>query len=277
VKVSIARFILVLMVLLASSAAFSLIQVDILPFNSGGVDRMPWLHGDILYFVSGSYDIYQVTYKNGVWGIPEPVRGSINTKQNEINPCVIERDGKLIMYFARYTGKESDYDFFRAIFDEEKEEWCEVKKVPELSTDTQDWDIWVNANETVVYLTTKGVFSGTTNVGGRDIWCSKRRSPQEKWPTPFNVTEVNTSGNEWSVFVDPLGLIWFDSSRDDSLGGYEIYAYDPSTGKLIHYGMALNSLYDERSMWTDGEVLLFTSKGRKGGVGGYDIYIAYLK
>jgi len=247
------------------------IQAELLPFCTSGIERMPWLHGDTLYFVGEAYDIYQVKVLNGEWGTPEPVPGEINTEANEINPCVIEHDGKLIMYFARYT-TERDYDFFRAEFDSEKGLWTNVQVIPELSTDTQDWDIWVNPEETIAYVTTKGGFDGVTPVGGRDIWMSKK--VDGVWSTPINLKEVNTIGNEWSVFVDPAGRIWFDGARDDAIGGYDIYVYDPSTGTIEHLGQYLNSFWDERSVWTDGKTIIFTSKNREGGAGGYDLYIA---
>jgi hypothetical protein len=253
------------------------VQVEPLPFCTPGVERMPWLHGNTLYFVGPAYDIYQVTFEvvegKWVWGTPEPVPGEINTEANEVNPCVIEHDGKLIMYFARHT-TERDFDFFRAEFDPEKGLWTNVQVIPELSTDTQDWDIWVNPEETVAYITTKGGFGGVAPVGGRDVWMSKKVNGV--WSTPINLKEVNTIGNEWSVFVDPAGRIWLDGARDDAIGGYDIYVYDPSTGTIEHPGQYLNSFWDERSVWTDGKTIIFTSPERKGGAGGYDLYIANL-
>ena len=262
------------LLLVVSTIAIGAIQVECMPFNSGGTDRMPWLCGDTMYYVSGNYDIYQVTAVDGVWGTPEPVKGAINTAANEINPCVIENNGQLIMYFARYTGTETDYDFFRSEFDTATGEWEEAKKQNALSTPKQDWDIWVNSDETLVYLTTNGAYGSESSVGGRDIWRSKRKDSGKNWYMPTNVKDINTSGSEWSVFVDPNDLVWFDAAREDAMGGYDIYTYNPTTREISHPSMQLNSFYDDRSMWTDGEIMFFTTKDRKDGKGSYDIYFA---
>jgi hypothetical protein len=154
-------------------------------------------------------------------------------------------------------------------------EWGEPEVVLELSTETQDWKIWVNGDETKAYVTTKGAFGGLEPTGVRDIWVSEKENG--KWSTPTRVNEVSSSGNEWSVFVDPEGKIWFDSSRDDSIGGYDIYFYDPSTGEIGHPEMMINSFYDERSLWTDGTIIVFSTVDRPNGMGSYDLFIAKLE
>lgn len=265
-----------LVVTLIFVSAFALIEVKPLPVNTPGPDRMPWLFENTLYFVTHSYNIYQAEWNDGNCGEAKPVKGPINTAANEISPCVIRnKDGELVMYFARYTGSERDYDFFRSVFDEEKGEWGEPEVVYELSTDTQDWIIRVNSDETKAYITTKGSFGGVDPVGGRDVWVAEKKDG--KWTTPKNVKEVNSTGNEWSVFVDKDGKIWFDSARDDSIGGYDIYFYDPETGIIGHPEMKINTFYDERSMWTDGKIIIFTTAKRTDGSGSYDLYVAEIE
>ncbi|MDK2944477.1 MAG: hypothetical protein PWQ24_1192 [Mesotoga sp.] len=272
-----ARTMLVLLaVLMLFTSAFALIEAEPLSINTSGVDRMPWVFEDTIYFVTQSYNIYQATWNDGNCGEPEPVKGAVNSSENEISPCVLRNNiGELVMYFGRYTGSDRDYDFFRSVFDEGKGEWGEPEVLLELSTEIQDWKIWVNGDETKAYVTTKGAFGGIEPTGVRDIWVSEKENG--KWSTPTKVDEVNSSGNEWSVFVDPDGKIWFDSSRDDSIGGYDIYFYDPSTGEIGHPEMMINSFYDERSLWTDGKIIVFSTVDRPNGVGGYDIFMAELE
>jgi hypothetical protein len=265
-----------LAVTLIFTSAFALIEAKPLSVNTSGPDRMPWLFEDTLYFVTHSYNIYQAEWNEGNCGEPEPVKGPINTAENEISPCVVRnKDGELVMYFGRYTGSDRDYDFFRSVFDEEKGEWEEPEVVYELSTDTQDWIIWVNNDETKAYVTTKGTFGDEESLGGRDVWASEKKDGE--WTTPTNVKEVNSSGNEWSVFVDKEGKIWFDSARDDAIGGYDIYFYNPETGEIGHPEMKINTFYHERSMWTDGDIIIFTTADRTDGSGSYDLYMAELE
>jgi Icc-related predicted phosphoesterase len=248
---------------------FGQIEVEMLPFCSSGIERMPWLHNGILYFVGTNYDIYYTTFENGEWAEPEWLPGEINTSEFEINPCVIENDRELVMYFARYSA-DTDYDFYRSVFDEEKGGWTEGTLITELSTDKKEWDIWVNSDETVAYFTSGGTFAGKEPIGGRDIWRSE--SIDGIWSSPENLSFLNTGGDEWSVFVSPDGSIWFDSARDDSIGGYDIYRWDPHTRSIEHPGQHINTFLDERSLWTDGQILCFSGLNRPDGAGSYDIF-----
>ncbi|MDK2944488.1 MAG: hypothetical protein PWQ24_1203, partial [Mesotoga sp.] len=166
------RILIILAIALVSIMTFGQIEVEMLPFCSSGIERMPWLHDGILYFVGTNYDIYYTTLENGEWAEPQWLPGEINTSEYEINPCVIENDGVLVMYFGRYSA-DTDYDFYRAVFDEEKGGWTEGTLITELSTDVKEWDIWVNSEETVVYFTSEGTFDGKEPIGGRDIWRSE--------------------------------------------------------------------------------------------------------
>lgn len=263
------RILIILAIALVSIMTFGQIEVEMLPFCSSGIERMPWLHDGILYFVGTNYDIYYTTLENGEWAEPQWLPGEINTSEYEINPCVIENDGVLVMYFGRYSA-DTDYDFFRSVFDEEKGGWTEGTLITELSTDVKEWDIWVNSEETVVYFTSEGTFDGKEPIGGRDIWRSE--SIDGKWSSPENLSFLNTGGDEWSVFVAPDGSIWFDSARDDSIGGYDIYRWDPYTRSIEHPGEHINTFLDERSLWTDGQIMYFSALNRPDGAGSYDIF-----
>ncbi len=263
------KVIMVILITLIAFVGFGQIKVNMLPFCSTGIERMPWMHEGIFYFAGTNYDLYYTTSEDGEWAEPKWLPGSINTTEYEINPCVITNNGKLVMYFGRYSS-DTDYDFYRAEYDEEKNEWTEGVIIPEFSTDEQDWDIWVNSDETIAYFTSEGTYDGKEPVGGRDIWKSEK--VDGKWSTPENVSFLNTSGNEWSVFVAPDGSIWFDSARDDSLGGYDIYRWDPNTRSLEHPKELFNTFSDERSLWTDGETIYFSGLNRPDGEGSYDIF-----
>ncbi|TYB82666.1 MAG: hypothetical protein FXF54_14035 [Kosmotoga sp.] len=259
----------IILISLITIVAFGQIEVSMLPFCSTGIERMPWFHDRVFYFAGTNYDIYYTSFENGEWDEPQWLPGELNSEEYEINPCVINNNGKLVMYYGRYSA-DTDYDFYRSEFDEEKEEWKEGVLIPELSTDEQDWDIWVNSDETVVYFTSEGTYDGKEPVGGRDIWKSEK--VDGKWTTPENASFLNTSGNEWSVFVAPDGSIWFDSARDDSFGGYDIYRWDPDSRSIEHPEEQFNTFSDERSLWTDGETIYFCGLNRPDGEGSYDIF-----
>lgn len=264
------KMLLLLVTVIMAVAMFGAAESEFLPFCTSGLERMPWLVDDTLYFVGTNYDIYYVNRVNGEWGSPEVIPGEVNTAANEVSPCVLKTDGKVIMYFSRYS-EETDYDYYRAEYDPADGNWKNIKPVPELSTPTQDWKIWVNPEETVAYMATKGTYGTGVSFGGRDIWMSVKKDGL--WTTPINVEAINTPSNEWSVFVEPSGKIWLDGARDESVGAYDIYCYDPATGKVVNPGDKLNSVTNERSMWTDGKTIIFSSDNRKGAPGGYDLFI----
>ncbi|HHY32924.1 MAG TPA: hypothetical protein GX515_07915 [Firmicutes bacterium] len=236
---------------------------------TAGIERMPCIFGSTLYYVK-DYDIYMSTWDGaaGKWLEPQPVPGPINTGANEINPCIA--GGGKVLYFARYD-PITDYDFYRSEWNEAKGEWGEPTKIEELSTDTQEWDIWVNDSETVAYVTTKGSYGGAASVGERDIWKSTRTG--DKWGTPVNIgTPVNTAGSEWSVFVDSAGRLFIDGKRDDTVGGYDIYVAESNAASPVNVGEPINSEVDEREVASDEMFFFFSAINREGGVGSYDLW-----
>ena len=268
------RFLLVVEAILIVLSGFAF-EAKLLPFCTSSIERMPWLFEDVLYFVGNNYDIYQIALKeDGSWGEIKQVEGEVNTLANEISPCVVRSGNDLVMYFARYSDA-TDYDFFRAVLDKNSGEWTNVTSVKELNTDTQEWKIWVNEGETLAYITTKGSHGGAAPVGGRDIWMSEK--VEGKWTTPLNVAVLNTTGDEWSVFVAPDGKIWIDGSREEVIGGHDIYYYDPNSKKIVHPGEDINTMYNDRSVWTDGKTLILSSSDRKDGAGSYDLYTVDLE
>ncbi|MDN5342488.1 MULTISPECIES: hypothetical protein [Oceanotoga] len=259
-----------LMLLLSTITIFSKVNVKPLNICTTKLERMPQRIGNTLYFVANNYDIYESQFENGKWNNPKKVNGEVNTSANEINPHVIINNGKKIMYFARYTDSDTNYDFYRAEFDENKNIWKNVQTVNELNTKAQEWDIWVNQDETLAYFTSAGEYEGSKSKGGRDIWKSEKKNG--KWCTPVNVSKLNDEGNQWSVFVDESENIYFDSARSDALGGYDIYVYLKQKDEIKHLSRDINSFYDDRAMSVYENKIYFTTKDRSNGPGFYDIY-----
>ena len=225
-------------------------------------ERMPWITGEILYFAL-DYDIYYSKYDGtlGTWSEPQPVPGPINTGVNEINPAVV-RNGK-VLYFARYD-PITDYDFYRSEWTEEKSEWGEPVLIEEISSDAQEWDIWVSEDETTLYLTSKSQF------GTRDIWKSTWNGT--KWTTPVNLgIPINSEGNEWSIFIGPNGEIYFDSDRSGGQGSSDIWMAANETSEPVNLGV-FNSPVADRSMAFNDKFFFFSASKREGGAGGYDIW-----
>lgn len=237
--------------------------------NTAGVERMPWLVGRTLFYAK-SYDIYQSVFDGETWSDPEPVPGKINTSVNEINPAVIK--GGTVMYFLRY-GPVSDYDFYRSEWDQVAQEWGEPVKIEVWSTPEQDWDVWVNEAETLAYVTSKAGYGDEKPLGGRDIWRSERVDGQ--WTTPVNVgPPINSTDNEWSVFADEAGRIYFDSPRAGSLGNVDLWVAESLAGPISNL-TDLNSPQAEREIAIYGDMAVISADRRDGGQGGYDLWVSF--
>ena len=239
--------------------------------NTPGVDRMPFVYGDTLYYVR-DYDIYYSVWDDATraWSEPKPVPGPINTGANEIWPCLT--GGGKVLYFARYD-PISDYDFYRSEWDEAAVAWGEPVLIEELSTDTQEWAIWVNEDETVAYVTTKANYGEGKTLGNRDIWKSVRDNKSAEWSVPVNIgAPINTEGNEWSVFADADGRIYIDGTRAVTVGKSDVYMAENEQTEPQNLGASINSEADEREFSITDKFLFLSASKRADGAGGYDIW-----
>ena len=243
--------------------------------NTPGVDRMPFVYGDTLYYVR-DYDIYYSVWDDAsrAWSEPKPVPGPINTGANEIWPCLT--GGGKVLYFARYD-PISDYDFYRSEWDEAAVAWGEPVLIEELSTDTQEWAIWVNEDETVAYVTTKANYGEGKTLGNRDIWKSVRDNKSAEWSVPVNIgAPINTEGNEWSVFADADGRIYIDGTRAVTVGKSDVYMAENEQTEPQNLGASINSEADEREFSITDKFLFLSVSKRADGAGGYDIWYLVL-
>jgi hypothetical protein len=238
--------------------------------NDSGTQRMPWYDNAtrILYYVD-DYDLFKTQWTGDNWTEPQPLAGPINTPENEISPLV--RNNHL--YFGRYDSS-TNYDFYMATWNEDKKQWDNVQKLTELSSPEQEWKLWISEDEKTAYFTSNGSFGGQKVSGGRGVFRSIK--VDGKWQTPVPLTgEINSDGNEWSIFVDETNnKFYVDSDRSGSEGGYDVWVLDGEDGKAVNPGWPINTSNHERSLWTNGEVIFLTVSGRPGGAGGYDIWIA---
>jgi outer membrane protein OmpA-like peptidoglycan-associated protein len=141
----------------------------------------------------------------------------------------------------------------------------------ELATKYCETPLFINSANTLLY-----VYEGSSNNG--DIKVSEYR--KGTWRAPQKIKyRINTSGNETSFAISPLGAeICFVSDKGkDNIGGKDIYFLQQSnTGtwsRPFNAGSAINTIYDEEGVRfsTDGDTLWFSSKGHNS-MGGFDIF-----
>jgi outer membrane protein OmpA-like peptidoglycan-associated protein len=103
----------------------------------------------------------------------------------------------------------------------------------------------------------------------------------DKWFSPQNVSQLNTSQVETHPMVYRDRLLFFASSREGGFGGMDLYVSEKIGGVWstpLNLGPVINTADNEQTPFLDfdGRTLYFSSRGHPG-FGGYDIFKAYRK
>lgn len=262
-----------LVVLLVSGAVFAAGWSEPILWEKSttDTDRMPWYDPDTqtLYFTRNYY-LFESKLIDGEWSEPAEVMvPGINRRQNQVSP--MRRGNNL--YFASYD-PATDYDFYVSTWDEEAQEWGEAVKIEALSGGTQDWALWLNSDEDLAYLISKGPFNDREVRAGRGVWKSEKVDGEWTVPVPLE-GDINSESNDWSVFVDEAsGLFYVSGTREGAIEGtYNIWVFDGEEGEAQNLGLPINQ-GNARSMWTDGRIMFFTGNNYPGGISTYDIFIS---
>lgn len=112
-----------------------------------------------------------------------------------------------------------------------------------------------------------------------DIWFA-RLGQDGEWGDAERVgPPVSMAGDEWSPSVASNGNIYFGADRPGGLGHNDIWMarrvgdhYDPP----VNLGEAINTPAGEVEPWIapDESYLIFSGRGRKDGIGGFDLYVS---
>jgi hypothetical protein len=94
--------------------------------------------------------------------------------------------------------------------------------------------------------------------------------------------EVNTPDDEMLYSVSARGTLYFQGRKDDSLGGYDIYASEIIDGEYqpaANLGPPLNTEHSEAGPFVapDESFLVYCVRGHPDGLGGLDLYVAFKK
>jgi len=117
---------------------------------------------------------------------------------------------------------------------------------------------------------------GKTAAGDWNLWEVPREAGA--WGHPQPLDAVNSEDDEFYPSITRGGVLYFTASREDSLGGEDIYRAKAVDGKTVveNLGPEVNSAGPEFNAFIDpDERFLLFSSVRQGDQGGGDIYISY--
>ena len=166
-----------------------------------------------------SCDIFVSELKDGQWGMPQRLKGSINTNSWESQPCV-SGDGRELYFVSRRSGNADIYCARRNA----DGSWGEPQNIgAPINTKGTEMAPFLHPDGRTLY------FSSDKHIGmgGFDLFMS-RRGEDGHWQTPVNLGfPINTSGDEINFFVAADGKTAFISSqREGGNGGYDIYTFE---------------------------------------------------
>ena len=166
-----------------------------------------------------SCDIYVSELKDGQWGMPQRLKGSINTNSWESQPCV-SSDGRELYFVSRRSGNADIYCARRNA----DGTWGEPQNLGEpINTKGTEMAPFLHPDGRTLY------FSSDKHIGmgGFDLFMS-HRGEDGQWQQPINLGfPINTQGDEINFFVAADGKTAFISSqREGGIGGYDIYTFE---------------------------------------------------
>ena len=170
--------------------------------------------------------------ENGRWSEPLPMSDKINSSANE-GAASFNKD-KTRVYFTRCPIKKRKRPGCDIYYSDKKgEEWGDAEKI-ELRPKRDGADTITFGHPAVSPDDEFIVFASDMpgGQGGRDLWVMTYSKGNNSFGRPKNLgTQINTSGDEITPFVDIKGDLYFASNGHVGMGGYDIFKAENS-GKM---------------------------------------------
>jgi len=221
----------------------------------------------------GTYDddIYTSTFMNGKWQTPKPIKGNINTANDDISNNYSYNGTKMLMNKVNSAGNFDIYETFL-----KGDTWSEpVNFSRNINLKSNDIYASYNFNDKLIYYSKDK--AGGTN--GYDIMVSGvMHRKNREYGLPNREMTVSSNFNDGPIYLHPDGkTMYFASEGFNSMGGYDIFVSKKQKGGSwstpVNMGYPINTPYDDFFFAaTANGKYAYIASNREGGKGGYDIY-----
>jgi len=215
-------------------------------------------------------DIYTSSLFNGKWATPSPIRGNVNTEQNDISNN-LSYDGTKMLLHREVDGQLD-------IFESELKglEWSTPKSMPLSISSNRSNDSYASyyPDGYTIYFAR----DNENRSNGTEIMYSSMQSKMRKdYMAATMLQPVNSKFNEGPIYCHLDGeTMYIASNGNNTIGGYDIFVSRKVQGqwsKPENMGYPINTSYDDFFFAsTANGKFAYIASNRSGGQGNYDIY-----
>jgi outer membrane protein OmpA-like peptidoglycan-associated protein/tetratricopeptide (TPR) repeat protein len=218
-------------------------------------------------------DFFSSTKKKDGWEKAQPLKGNINTPQNEAAQN-ISQDGQWLVFTAN-SRPDSYGNFDLYISYLTPQGWSEASNLGGIVNSDQ-WDAQpcLSPDKKDLYFASRR-FGG---FGGSDIYVSHLQ-PNGRWGEPENLgAGINTPGDDQCPFIHADNQsLYFTSNGWPGYGGNDLFyvrkGYGGTWSRPMNLGYPINTIDDEGTLFVaaDGQTAYYASD-RSDSRGSHDIY-----
>lgn len=199
------------------------------PINTKGHDAAVALSPDgskmVVYIDDkGDGNLYESVRDGEIWSKPKAFNKVINSKFHEASAWYTPDGRQLFFISERPLGRDKepkDRDIYVATWDDEKDDWGNVERLPDHINSEYDEDgIFVHPDGKTIYFSSKG----HNSMGGYDVFKAVKQE-DGSWSKPINLGyPINTPDDDVFFTVAANGRdAYITSYREDGVGDKDLY------------------------------------------------------